>query len=125
MNIVEPAVLTPCLVGLGAILKRDPRVPDWRIPEFICLAGALVMTGLAFAPEATGYWLHYTIQGLMSGLSATGLHQIGVQRTDGKKEWETRVFMRDCSGPATEPMRREQPPLGTFGDPPSTPKDQP
>ena len=88
-------MLVPFLNGLAALLKRNPSIPDWQIPRWVVLSGALLMMGYSFAPGSTGFILDYALAGAMAGLSAIGMHQLFAQGAVGKKEHETAMLKKE------------------------------
>lgn len=61
--------LIPCLFVLGKMYKGIPNLPNWLIPFM------LIGTGILLAGFMSGFNSVNMMQGLISGLAATGLHQ--------------------------------------------------
>lgn len=61
--------LIPCLFVIGKMYKGIPNIPNWIIPFM------LVATGILLAGFMSGFNNVNMMQGLISGLAATGLHQ--------------------------------------------------
>ena len=79
-QIQQTTVLMTVIIGLMAIVKATPQIPNWWIP-FLAIATGVVATGL---------WAGWTgtniILGIQSGMLAVGGHQVLQQGTTGRTD---------------------------------------
>lgn len=63
---------------IGLVLKRIPSFPDWGIPVFALVAGALLYAGLG--PSAHfAQVVENAMWGVAAGATAVGIHTAGKQ----------------------------------------------
>lgn len=72
---LSPVIMGLCLLLGNTIKTSVPRIPNNYIPLVLGLIGAILMVAL------NGLSVQNLIVGLVSGLSATGVHQIKKELT--------------------------------------------
>lgn len=72
---LSPVIMGLCLLLGNAIKTSVPKIPNNYIPLVLGLIGAILMVAL------NGLSVQNLIVGLVSGLSATGVHQIKKELT--------------------------------------------
>lgn len=72
---LSPVIMGLCLLLGNTIKTSVPKIPNNYIPLVLGLIGAILMVAL------NGLSVHNLIVGLVSGLSATGVHQIKKELT--------------------------------------------
>lgn len=72
---LSPVIMGLCLLLGNTIKTSIPRIPNNYIPLVLGLIGAILMVAL------NGLSVQNLIVGLVSGLSATGVHQIKKELT--------------------------------------------
>lgn len=86
----ELLILLPVLYGIGAIIKKIPKIPDWLIPFILLLVSVIItfiyvlaMSGFAFTGELIATSL---IQGICLALATVGSNQLYKQATQKRNE---------------------------------------
>lgn len=77
---ISPTIMALCLLIGNSIKTSFPRIPNRYIPSILALVGAIIYLLLE------GWSGQGIIIGAVSGLSATGLHQIHKGILESKEE---------------------------------------
>jgi hypothetical protein len=75
---VGMAVIVPCLIFIGYLLKNTPKVSDWMIPYI------LIALGIASGITITGVVMTGIVQGILVAAVAVLGHQLYKQWLDRK-----------------------------------------
>ncbi|GAB7568116.1 phage holin family protein [Gemella sp. Musashino-2025] len=79
---ISPVIMAICLLIGNSIKTSFPKIPNNYIPAILAVVGAVLICVLK------GYSGHNIVTGIVSGLSATGLHQIhkGIREDNKEKK---------------------------------------